>query len=115
MRIALLLLLAGNSCFAADLDQITIDLHRPRWSLTSYPAAQAKPANDCSMDLRGEFPKFICNDPGLRATYEYEFDLPIEMTQAAALALCRGILRRAGVTPDIGSNGSSNGSRGKTH
>jgi hypothetical protein len=41
--------------------------------------------------------------------------LPIEMTHAAALALCRGILRRAGVTPDIGSNGSSNGSRGKTH
>ncbi|HUP08546.1 MAG TPA: hypothetical protein VMU47_15415 [Caldimonas sp.] len=41
--------------------------------------------------------------------------LPIEMTHAAALALCRGILRRVGVTPDGGSNGSSNGGRGTTH
>jgi hypothetical protein len=41
--------------------------------------------------------------------------LPIEMTHAAALALCRGILRRAGFTSDGGSNGASNGSRGTTH
>jgi len=41
--------------------------------------------------------------------------LPIEMTHAAALALCRGILRRAGATPDGGSNGASNGGRGTTH
>ena len=40
--------------------------------------------------------------------------LPIEMTQAAALALCRGILRRAGVTPGSAS-GTSNGGRGTTH
>jgi hypothetical protein len=40
--------------------------------------------------------------------------LPIELTHAAAVALCRGILRRTGVSPDP-SNGSSNGSRGTTH
>ena len=41
--------------------------------------------------------------------------LPIEMTHAAALALCRGILRRAGVTPDGTSNGSSNGGQQTRH
>ena len=43
--------------------------------------------------------------------------LPIEMSHAAAMALCRGILRRAGVTPpDTGSaNGSRNGGRGPAH
>jgi len=40
--------------------------------------------------------------------------LTIEMTNAAALALSRGILRRAGVTPGS-ANGSSNGGRGPTH
>ena len=42
--------------------------------------------------------------------------LPVEMSHAAAMALCRGILRRAGVTPpDAGNNGTRNGGSGAPH
>jgi hypothetical protein len=43
--------------------------------------------------------------------------LPIEMSPAAAMALCRGILRRAGVTPpeNGAAGGTRNGGHGKAH
>ena len=31
------------------------------------------------MSLKGEFAHFTCDEPGARASFEYPFDLPIEM------------------------------------
>jgi hypothetical protein len=62
-----------------DRDHITIDLKR-QWHFSGFSPGEIKVADNYSMSLSGEYPKFTCNDPGARATWQYNFDLPIEMT-----------------------------------
>jgi hypothetical protein len=47
----------------------------------NFSPSGVKAATTGKMDLRGEFPRFSTNEPGARETFDYTFDLPIEMTQ----------------------------------
>lgn len=86
-NVLLIVLLSAAPCLAGDLDHITIDLKRPAWSYSGFSPGQTKSANICSMNLRGEYPRFTCNQPGMRATFNYDFDLPIEMTRYPTFTL----------------------------
>src|SRR5436305_15264045 len=62
-----------------ERDHIVIDLKR-QWHFSGFSPGQIKVADNYSMSLSGEYPKFACNEPGARATWQYNFDLPIEMS-----------------------------------
>src|SRR5262252_315146 len=61
-------------------DHITIDLKR-NWNAMNFSPSGVKAATTGQMDMRGEYPKFSSAEPGARASFEYRFDLPFEMTQ----------------------------------
>src|SRR5882724_1196340 len=79
MLIVLLLISPIFADAPADRDHIVIDLKR-QWHFSGFSPGQIKVADIYSMNLSGEYPKFTCNEPGARATWQYNFDLPIEMT-----------------------------------
>jgi hypothetical protein len=82
MRIAwtLLWLLCVAGIRADDpRDTIVIDLKR-EWHVSGFAPGKTKVADDAQMSLSGEFPSFSCNEPGSRGIWQYDFDLPIEMT-----------------------------------
>ena len=57
------------------------------WRQSFFATSNVASADDCDCDLSGEFPKFTCNQGSSRAIFEYDFQLPIEMTQFPTFVL----------------------------
>src|SRR3954447_10078721 len=70
----------------ADHDSIEIDLKR-QWHYSGFSPGNVKLAENHAMKLTGEHATFTCDDAGSRATYQYNFELPIEMTKYPTFTL----------------------------
>jgi hypothetical protein len=75
----LTLVLVAPPAVADDHDKIVIDLKR-EWHASGFSPGQTKVAERSSMNLSGEYASFGCDEPGSRASWQYNFGLPIEMT-----------------------------------
>src|SRR4051812_48872700 len=83
--LTLVILLSSSPLLAQEHDKIAIDLMR-EWTPAMFSPTGVK-ATLGTVDLSGEFAKLSCDQPDKRASFEYAFHLPIEMSQYPMLTL----------------------------